>query len=1201
MASSRIKGITIEIGGNTTKLTESLKQVNTTLRTTQTALRDVDKLLKLDPTNTELLRQKQAYLAKEIEATKEKLQQEKLALQQMKDASTTDEVTEEQRALEREIIETERRLSDLEDEMKDFGSVGKQQIQAVADKIGAAGSKISEIGQKISEVGKTLTTHVSAPIAALGVVAAKSFAEVDKTMHLVNATMGNTAEQAEMLNDAMKEAASNSTFGMSEAAEATLNFARAGLTAEEAASALAPAMNLAAGEGGELATVSAGLVATINGFGDSFAATEEYADIFAAACNNSALSINQLVSSMSIAAPVFKAAGYSVQDATLYMGVMANAGIDANTAATALKTGLARLAKPSAEASKAIKELGIEIFDADGNMKDSVTVQRELHKAFADLSAQEQLAAASAIFGKNQMSNWLALINTAPEDVMTLSASLRDCAGTTDEMAEAMMSGFGGSIEKLKSSLDVLSTSFGELIGAALLPIVEKVQELVDWLNSLDTETKETIVQVAAVAAVVGPLVLIIGKILEGLGALLMIVPKIVSTLLAMPPQVMAVIAVLGVLVSAYIALEDAMRKFDEEQERVHDQTRALSDEQKNLVNSCTDVAEATRKSAESRKADRDAMDAQKTLVSKLTNELKGYTDANGNVVKEQGRAKEIINELNTIMPELNLQYDEQAQAVSMTADEIERYTDALLQQAEAAAVQEQLTEIMKERIEVETQLTMLEDEATAARQRAEEAATAYHEALAVLNETENMTSQEIEAQKALVEELNIARQNEALAASEVLGPYGDLQARLTELGQEQDILIDKVGQSSEALDQGGDAALAAAADYGEAAGQISSSWDELREATEKSIASQISLFDEYKAQQAISTQELLKNMTDQVNATQEWSNNLQELAKKGISEGLLQELTKMGPEGAAKVAAFNSMTGPELAKASQLFDEATKIPAETIANVEQNYADLGQKEHDAYNQSVENGVSVTRQKTLNSWQNVGEGVPTGVINGIKNETNNVKKTISDMDDTMIDTATDELEIHSPSKVFQEIGENIPLGVEKGVQENQHFTLEAVREMSQEMIDIVAEALQESTFFDIGAQVGNGLAAGMEAALPRVQAAAAALAAAAETAARAALQVQSPSKVFEYIGEMTGEGFGKGMAESLGNIDEILNSYLPNMNSVHGSLTTNNVTNSMPINISIVSSEGQNVEDLAQEAADRISDEVGRMRAAWGY
>ena len=113
-------------------------------------------------------------------------------------------------------------------------------------------------------------------------------------MTLVNETMGNSEKQAKLLNDAMSEAASNSTFGMSDAANASLNFARAGLDTEQAASALAPAMNLAAGEGGNLDTVSDGLVATINGFHDSFDNAGRYADVFAAACNNSALDVDSL-------------------------------------------------------------------------------------------------------------------------------------------------------------------------------------------------------------------------------------------------------------------------------------------------------------------------------------------------------------------------------------------------------------------------------------------------------------------------------------------------------------------------------------------------------------------------------------------------------------------------------------------------------------------------------------------------------------------------------------------------------------------------------------------------------------------------------------------------------------------------------------------------------------------------------------------
>ena len=178
--------------------------------------------------------------------------------------------------------------------------------------------------------------------------------EVNQQMQLTNKTMGNTEEQAELLNEAMKSAAANSTFGMSDAATATLNFARAGLDAEQAAAALAPAMNLAAGEGGNLDTVSAGLVATINGFHGSFEDAGMYADVFAAACNNSALDVDSLSGAMSVAAPIFSAAGYSVKDAALFMGVMANNGIEADKAANSLKTGLARLVSPAKEGQAAM-------------------------------------------------------------------------------------------------------------------------------------------------------------------------------------------------------------------------------------------------------------------------------------------------------------------------------------------------------------------------------------------------------------------------------------------------------------------------------------------------------------------------------------------------------------------------------------------------------------------------------------------------------------------------------------------------------------------------------------------------------------------------------------------------------------------------------------------------------------------------------
>ena len=513
----QIKGITIEFDGKTTKLEQAIKRVKNSTNDVDKALKEVNKGLKYDPKNVTLLSQKQELLSKRVEESKQKVEKLKDAQKQL-DAKNVDKTSREYQELEREIVKAEAEQKKFEKELRKLQNV----------KLTALGEQFKQIGDKMMSAGKSLSMYVTAPLTAVGVAGAKSFAEVDKTMQLTNSTMGNTAEQAEMLNKAMKDAAANSTYGMSDAATATLNFARAGLSAEEAASALAPAMNLAAGEGGNLDTVSGGLVATINGFGGSFDEAAQYADVFANACNNSALDIDSLSQSMSVAAPIVSAAGYKVNDAALYMGVMANKGIEANVAANSLKTGFARLVGGSADVQKQLDALGVSIVNADGSMKDTVTIQKDLHEAFAGLSESEQIAAASTIFGKNQMSNWLALINTAPDEVSALSAAL-DEEGTTAEMAEAMMSGFGGSLEKLKSSVDVAKTSLGEALAPIILKVAEGIQKLVDWFNSLSPTAQRIIAVVGAIVAAIGPLLIVGGAIMTGLGNLLIYGPMIVQ------------------------------------------------------------------------------------------------------------------------------------------------------------------------------------------------------------------------------------------------------------------------------------------------------------------------------------------------------------------------------------------------------------------------------------------------------------------------------------------------------------------------------------------------------------------------------------------------------------------------------------------------------------------------------------------------
>ena len=543
MAIGNVKGITITFDGDTTKLQKALRTIRSESKDLDTELKQIDRSLKFNPTNVDLWRQKQQALTSKVEGTKEQLKKLKDAEKQLKNQGV-DENSEEFRELQREIIKTENKLKNAQAELKKLGNY----------KLTALGEQFKQVGTKMMDLGKNLTTKVTLPLAAVGTVAATKFAEVDKTMQLTNSTMANTEEEAQLLNTAMKNAAASSTFGMSDAATATLNFARAGLDAKDAADALAPAMALAAGEGGNLDTVSAGLVATINGFHGSFEEAGDYADVFANACNNSALDVDSLSHAMSVAAPIFSSAGYEVKDAALYMGVMANNGIDADKAANSLKTGLARLVSPAKQGAEMMDKLGISVTNADGTMKDSTTIQKELHDTFAQLSESEQIAAASAIFGKNQMAPWLALINTAPDKVDELSIAL-DQNGTAMEMQSAMMSGFGRSIEQLKSGIDVLATSLGEALAPMIQKVVGWIQSLVDWFNSLSPQMQTVIATVGVIAAALGPVLVVVGMLASSIGSIISLIGVVGPAIAAMAGPIGIAIAVITGLIAVGVLL----------------------------------------------------------------------------------------------------------------------------------------------------------------------------------------------------------------------------------------------------------------------------------------------------------------------------------------------------------------------------------------------------------------------------------------------------------------------------------------------------------------------------------------------------------------------------------------------------------------------------------------------------------------------
>lgn len=241
MAKNRIKGITIEIDGDVSGLQRALNKVDSSLKNTQTALKDVNKLLKLDPKNTELLTQKQGLLKDAINTTEQRLKELNNAYGNLK-AESPEELVEKQNALKREIIETEQNLKSLKDQYKDFGSVAKQQLKAVSD-------QLKDTGEKLQSTGKDLTLKLTAPIVALGTIGVNYNAQIEQYQTMFT-TLTGSAEEADRIISQLQADAQKSPFDSASLIQANQYLISAGVSADDARQDILNLGNAIAATGG---------------------------------------------------------------------------------------------------------------------------------------------------------------------------------------------------------------------------------------------------------------------------------------------------------------------------------------------------------------------------------------------------------------------------------------------------------------------------------------------------------------------------------------------------------------------------------------------------------------------------------------------------------------------------------------------------------------------------------------------------------------------------------------------------------------------------------------------------------------------------------------------------------------------------------------------------------------------------------------
>ena len=318
----------------------------------------MEKLLKLDPGNTELIAQKHRLLAQAVSETREKLETLKTAQQQADEALRNGTISQDQYdALQREIIETEQRLRSLEEQAN--------QSATALQKIGATGEKLQTVGNKISSVGQKLLP-VTGVVTGLGTAAVKTAADFDSAMSRVAAVSGATGSDFDSLRDKAREMGAKTKFSATEAADAMNYMAMAGWKTEDMLSGIEGVMYLAAASGEDLATTSDIVTDALTAFGLTAADSGHFADVLAVASSNANTNVSMMGETFKYCAPVAGALGFSVEDTAEAIGLMGNAGIKASQAGTSMRSIMTNLTgdvKLSGYAKK--DKISVQYFDAE--------------------------------------------------------------------------------------------------------------------------------------------------------------------------------------------------------------------------------------------------------------------------------------------------------------------------------------------------------------------------------------------------------------------------------------------------------------------------------------------------------------------------------------------------------------------------------------------------------------------------------------------------------------------------------------------------------------------------------------------------------------------------------------------------------------------------------------------------------------------
>lgn len=549
MASKGIKGITVEFNGETQGLDKALQTVDANAKKTQAALRDVNKALKLDPTNTELLAEKQTALKAAVEASGNRTKELLAVQEQIKQMYANGDIDQGaylayMRKVEESIAEEKKH----QEELQKFGGVVQQvmlhageQVQEFGKKVESAGKSIKDAGGEIEGVGKSMTP-VSAAATAAGTASAKMAVDFETSMAKLTTIADTNQVSADELKKQIMDVSNQYGVSATDIAEATYSAISAGQDTGDAVAFVGNSLKLAKAGFTDSATAIDTLTTIMNAYGGTAGSADDISNRLITTQNLGKTTVAELGSSMGKVIPTAAMYGVNLDNlASAYVTTTKN-GIATAESTTYINGMLNELGKSGSKASDTLKnktgqsfkelmDSGMSLTDVLGILQESADASG---KSMADMFSSQEAGKAAAT-----------LVQHAT-DFNGAMDQMQQSAGTTATAFETVENTTATAAEKMKTSLQNVGISLGDIMLPTINDIIAKVQEVITWLGSLDDGQKKTIVQVGLVVAAAAPALITVGKVVTGIGSIVTAGGKFIGFLGKVPGAVTTVIGVVS-------------------------------------------------------------------------------------------------------------------------------------------------------------------------------------------------------------------------------------------------------------------------------------------------------------------------------------------------------------------------------------------------------------------------------------------------------------------------------------------------------------------------------------------------------------------------------------------------------------------------------------------------------------------------------